>query len=58
MTDEQRNWLNKQMGSRKVTKNGNGDGKEKKREEIVYKYSSKGDGILRESVIIAGYHIL
>ena len=50
MTDEQLNWINKQMGSRKVVKNGNG--KEKKHEEIVHKYSSKGDGILRESAHI------
>src|SRR5437867_67673 len=52
MTSEQENWINKQMGSRKVVKNGNG--KERKPEEIVYKYSSKGDGILRESALIVG----
>jgi hypothetical protein len=51
MTEEQRNWYNKQMGSRKVGKDRNGD---KKPDETVYKYSSKGDGILRESVLITG----
>ncbi|HEX7179458.1 MAG TPA: hypothetical protein VF220_06995 [Nitrososphaeraceae archaeon] len=50
MTDEQRNWYNKQMGSRKVSINGD----PKLREEIVYKYSNKGKGQLREAVIIEG----
>ena len=57
MTDEQKSWVNKQMGSRKVVKNSNGNrekDKEKKPEVIVHKYSSKGHGPLREAVIIAG----
>ena len=50
MTDEQQNWYNKQMGSRKVRNNGD----PKLKEEIVYKYSNKGKGQLREAVIIEG----
>lgn len=52
MTDEERNWVNKQMGSSKVVKNGNGE--DKRPDEFVYKYSSKGDGILRESSLLMG----
>jgi hypothetical protein len=51
-TGEQKKWHDRQMGSRKVVKNGNS--KEKKPEEIVHKYSSKGQGPLREAVLIAG----
>ena len=56
-TDEQKTWVKKQMGSVEVvnnnnkTKSGNGN---KKSQEIVYKYSSKGQGLLRESIIRAG----
>ena len=53
-TDEQKKWVKKQMRGREVSKNGNGNGKVKKPEEIVHKYSSKGQGPLREAVLIAG----
>jgi hypothetical protein len=50
-TDEQKKWYDRQMGSRKVSKD---KGTIKKPEETVHKYSSKGQGPLREAVLIAG----
>jgi hypothetical protein len=50
LTDEQRDWVNKQMRGKKVVSNNDPIPKE----EIVYKYSNRGKGQLREAVIIEG----
>jgi hypothetical protein len=55
LTDEQKQWYDKQMGGRRVVKNNkNGSANVKKTEEIVHKYSSRGQGPLREAGFIAG----
>jgi hypothetical protein len=48
---EQQKWVEKQMGGRKIVMN---ESKRNIKEEIVYKYSNKGKGSLKESVIIEG----
>jgi hypothetical protein len=56
--EEQKQWMKDHKFSSskentKNTKNDNGNGNEKKKkEEIVYKYSNKGKGELRESIIL------
>jgi hypothetical protein len=60
MNDEQKKWLAEKMGPRKVgsgkkTKTNTRDNDHgNKQQEIVYKFSGKGQASLRESVIIAG----
>src|SRR5687768_13997865 len=51
LNSEQQKWVKDQMHGTKVVKKEN---KSDFKEEIVYKYSNKGKGQLKESVIIEG----
>jgi hypothetical protein len=51
LTEEQRVWVRNEMGSKKIAKNKITDNR---KEEIISKYSNRGNGPLREAVMIDG----